>query len=78
MRKIINQEEWVKQINGMIERLYPLNCDKCLPDFFDRMVFNEIVESYDLSKLDDKTIDYVITGGIEITYKIGDNIRAHN
>ena len=61
MPKLLNLDEWVKQINEMIKRLQQLDCDKCIGEFMDKQITNNIISewSYQDSEL---FIEYVISG----------------
>lgn len=59
MPKLIGVDEWIKQIGQQIDRLSGINCDKCLPEFMDRMIENKIISEWSNS---DNSILYTIQG----------------
>ena len=59
MPKLIGVDEWVKQINLMIDRLSTVNCDKCLPEFMERMVGSGTISKW---AFNDDFVIYTIEG----------------
>lgn len=57
--KLLGVEKWVEEIDKMIDRLAPLDCERCLPDFLDRMLLNKVIREY---VIEVDRVTYVIDG----------------